>query len=258
MRNSTFGLLLLLVPTAALAQGTVAVSSVVGSVEWRPVTAARFAPLPVSTQMVHVGDQIHTGAGANLILTLPDTSYIVISENSTVTIQEFWAGSTRNLVDVVVGKVRFYIQRLGGKPNPYRVQTPTALIAVRGTTFEVASYAKQTEVSCLEGRVAVETVGLPDREVILEAGMHTLVYAGAPPVIPVALNESLIKNRVLQVVRKDGEDAVLTAKTAAAIDRQIRDNDRMNRTTDSLPGSNSSITTDTQRAKPATLRYPPE
>jgi hypothetical protein len=75
------------------------------------------------------------------------------------------------------------------------------------------------------------------------------------PVIPVALNEPLIKNRVIDVVRKDAEDPILNGKNAPAIERMLRDNDRRNRTSDPLQSPNSTTTTDTQRAKP-TLRYP--
>ncbi len=259
MSKLAFALVVLLLPTMTWAQALVNVSAVTGPVEAKSVNAAQFSTLSPSTQMVHVGDQIRTGPGGSVILTLPDTSYLVISENSTITIQEFWAPNMRNLVDVVMGKVRFYIQRIGGKPNPYKVQTPTALIAVRGTTFEVTTYdPSQTIVACLEGRVAVETVGIPDREVILEPGRQTLVRPGAPPVVPVALNEALVKNRVIQVVREDAPDPTMPGKNAPSIDRRIRDNDRMNRTLDPLQSPSSTInSSDTQRAKP-TLRYPPQ
>jgi hypothetical protein len=181
---------------------------------------------------------------------------MVITENSIVTVQDFWASDYRNLVNVMMGRVRFYIQRLGGKPNPYRVQTPTALIAVRGTIFDVTSYdPKLTEVSCIEGSVTVETIGLPDREVILEAGKHTMVQPGAPPVMPIAMNESLIQNRVVAVIRKDGNEPVMSGKNAPSSDRLLRDNDRMNRVLDPLQGPHSTTTTDVERGKP-TLKYP--
>jgi|SRR5579884_3383713 len=256
MRKLTLLSLLLLLPVAGFAQGTVSVAGILGPVDWKAVGGVKFTPLQPSTQIVHVGDQIRTGAGATVTLTLPDTSYMVITENSTVTIQDFWTSSYRNIVDVMMGKVRFYIQKLGGKPNPYRVQTPTALIAVRGTVFEVTSYdPKLTEVSCLEGSVTVETLGLPDREVILEAGKHTMVQPGMPPVMPIAMNESLIQNRVIQVVRKDGSE--LTGQNAPSNDRLARDNDRMNRALDPLQAPRSTNSSDVQRAKPgATLKYP--
>jgi hypothetical protein len=256
MRKLTFLLVLLLLPIGAFAQNMVSVAGILGPVEWKPAGTARFAGLQPSLQTVHVGDQIHTGPGGTVTLTLPDSSYMVITENSTVTIQDFWTTSYRNIVDVMMGKVRFYIQRLGGRPNPYRVQTPTALIAVRGTIFEVTSYdPKLTEVSCLEGSVTVETLGLPNREVILEAGKHTMVQPGAPPVMPIAMNEALIQNRVIPIIRKDGSDPVLTGKDMPNTDRLIRDNDRMNRALDPLQAPRGTTTTEGDRAKP-TLRFP--
>src|SRR5215471_10337276 len=257
MSKFTIVLAFLLLPLSGFAQGTVTVAGVLGPVELKAAGGVRFVSLQPSSQIVHVGDQIRTGPGGTVTLTLPDMSYMVITENSNVTIQDFWTSNYRNIVDVLMGKVRFYIQKLGGKPNPYRVQTPTALIAVRGTIFEVTSYdPRLTEVSCLEGSVTVETVGLPNREVILEAGKHTMVQPGAPPVMPIAMNESLIQNRVIPVVRKD--EPVLSGKDAPSSERLIRDNDRMNRALDPLQGSHSTTsTTDTQRAKPGTtLKYP--
>jgi hypothetical protein len=258
MRKLTFLFVLLLLPIVSFAQGnTVTVAGILGPVQWKQVGTAKFVGLQPSIQTVHVGDQIQTGPGGTVTLTLPDSSYMVITENSIVTVQDFWTSSYRNIVDVMMGKVRFYIQKLGGKPNPYRVQTPTALIAVRGTIFEVTSYdPKLTEVSCLEGSVTVETLGLPDREVILEAGKHTMVQPGAPPVMPIAMNEALIQNRVIPIIRKDGSDPVLTGKDIPSSDRMIRDNDRMNRTSDPLQAPRgTTTTTDADRAKP-TLRYP--
>lgn len=256
MRKLTFALMLLLLPIGAFAQGTVSVAGILGPVEWKPTGSMKFVSLQPSTQVVHVGDQIHTPAGATVTLTLPDGSYMVITENSNVTIQDFWTTNYRSILDVMMGKVRFYIQHLGGKPNPYRVQTPTALIAVRGTIFEVTAYdPKLTEVSCIEGRVTVETLGLPDREIILEAGKHTMVQPGMPPVMPIAMNESLIQNRVIPVIRKDGQDPVLTGKNAPNGDRLMRDNDRMNRALDPLQTPRGTTTTDADRAKP-TMRYP--
>jgi hypothetical protein len=247
--------MLMLLPTLAMAQSYVRVSSVLGKVDWKQVSTGRYAPMQASTPMVHVGDEIRTGPGGMLTLELPDGSYMVVSENSTFTIQEFWTPGLHNLVKLAMGKVRFYIQRLGGKPNPYNVQTPTALIAVRGTVFEVTVDDPQvTEVACLEGSVTVETLGLPNREVILEPGNHTLVRAGTPPVMPVALAEPLVKSRVVPVMRKDAENPALANKNAQAMDRAIRDNDKRNRTADPRWGS-STTTTDTQRTKP-TLRFP--
>ena len=41
-----------------------------------------------------------------------------------------------DLLDVLVGRIKIHIEHLYG-PNPNRVLTPTAVISVRGTTFDV-------------------------------------------------------------------------------------------------------------------------
>ena len=200
MRKILLAFLVLLLPSALLGQGTLRISSLYGTVEWRGVASKTFVPLTASTQTVQTGDELKTSAGGTVMLELPDGSYMVVSENSTLTIEDFWSGNLRSIVNLMVGKVRFYIQRLGGRPNPYRVTTPTALIAVRGTIFEVTVDEFQiAEVRCLEGRVAVESVGLSDREVILEAGRKTLVRPGEYPLAPVNNDEALVRNRVIRM-----------------------------------------------------------
>lgn len=248
-----FGLLLLL-PSALLAQGTVKVSSMYGPVEWKSVTSQTFIPLTPSVQTVQLGDELKTGPGATVMLELQDGSYMVVSENSALTIQDFWSSNLRSLVNVMMGKVRFYIQRLGGRPNPYRVTTPTALIAVRGTIFEVTvDEAQIAEVRCLEGSVAVESAGLSDREVILEQGRKTLVRPGEYPLPPVTNDEALMRNRVIRVVKKNVPD--VNANSTPSIDVLVRDNDRANRASDPLRGPASRTNGDVQRSKP-TLNFP--
>src|SRR6266480_4346674 len=232
MRKVLLTTLLLVLPSGLWAQAALRVSSAVGPAEWRPVSAKLFKPL-APAQAVQAGDEVRTGAGAQLILEVPDGSYMVISENSKLIVEDFWSGNLRSLVNLMVGKVRFYVQRLGGKPNPYRVTTPTALIAVRGTTFEVTIDETQAaEIRCLEGRVAVESVGLSEREVILESGRKTLVRPGEYPLPPVNSDEALVRNRVIRLVKKTVPDANSNAIPSAEI--LARDNDRRNRASDPL------------------------
>jgi hypothetical protein len=243
---------LLLLPSVLFAQITVQVSSMYGPVEWKPQNGRNFVPLPAG-QSVQVGDEVRTGAGGTVMLQLPDGSYMVVSENSTLQIQDFWGSGLRSIVNLVFGKVRFFIQSFGGRPNPYRVGTPTALIAVRGTVFEVTVDAAQsTEVECLEGRVGVESVGLPDREVILDVGRKTFVRAGEYPLTPVGHDEPLQKNRVLRVVKKSPADDESVGP--GSIDVVLRDNDRRNRSFDPL-NRDSQMNGDVQRSKP-TLSFP--
>ncbi len=253
MRKFLPVLLLLLLPSAVLAQGAMKVSSVYGPVEWKAQTGLKFAPL-TAAKSVQIGDEVRTGPGGTLMLELGDGSYMVVSENSALTIDDFMAPNLRSLVNMMLGKVRFYIQRLGGKPNPYRVTTPTALIAVRGTIFEVSvDEAQITEIRCLEGRVSVETAGLSDREVVLDEGRKTLVRPGEYPLPPVNNDEALVRNRVVRLVRKNVPDSA--APSGAASGGVIAlDNDRRNRIPDSrTPASGTS--SDVFRSKP-TLSFP--
>jgi hypothetical protein len=255
MRKVLLGLVfcMLLMPAVLSAQGTLRVSSLYGPVEWRAVSSASFSPLTASTQTVRIGDELRTGSGGTVMLELPDGSYMVVSENTTLTIQDYWSGNLRSLVNVVVGKVRFYIQRLGGRPNPYRVTTPTALIAVRGTTFDVSmDESLVAEIRCLDGSVTVESVGLSDREVILESGRKTLVRPGEYPLTPVANDQALETNRVIRIVKKSAP--AVNSKDTPSIDVLVRDNDRNNRASDPLRGPASRSSDRTDRAKP-TLNY---
>jgi len=246
--------LFVLLPTMGMAQGTFRISAVYGAVEIRPAAGLKFAPLAASTRQMQVGDEIRTGPGSTVTMEMLDGSYVVVSENSSFTIQDSWGANVRDIMNLVAGKVRFYIQRLGGRPNPYRVQTPTALIAVRGTIFDVSvDPSDATEVRCLEGRVTVESAGMPDREVILDEGRKTLVRPGAYPIAPVDNDQALLENRVLRVVKKVPADEKAGAVPGTEI--LARDNDRSIRTSDPLQGPASKTSASTDRAKP-TLNYP--
>ena len=114
----------------SLSDRTIRVASAYGSVERKVLLARAFIPLSSST--VFVGDRLRTGAGATLTLELPDGVFIVVPESSTLTVQQLVAPNARNLLKVVLRRIRFTIQRLGGRSNSYGVGTATALIAVRG------------------------------------------------------------------------------------------------------------------------------
>ena len=223
-----------------------------GQVEWRAASSKTFVPL--TSQAVQAGDEIRTGSGGSVILMVPDGSYMVVSENSRLVIEDFWSGNFKSIMNLMLGQVRFYIQKVGGRPSPYSVRTPTALIAVRGTTFDVlVDDAQFAEVRCLEGRVTVESIGLSDREVILEPGMKTLVRPGEVPQTPVRLDAELRRNREFRVQKKNipGVDS----NNIPSINVLANDNDRRNRSSDPQR-PNSRTESNTQRAKPGTLTFP--
>jgi hypothetical protein len=126
------------------------------------------------------GDTIVTGGNGRLALGLSDGSQAVIAPKTTVVIQDL-SRSPRTLFNVIKGKTRVHIEKLGGQPNPYRVNTPTAVIAVRGTVFDVLVRGDGTEVFLHEGEVVVTNLRAPDQPVFLFAGQMTKVSIERPP-----------------------------------------------------------------------------
>lgn len=136
------------------------------------------------------GDVIKTNAGGRLVLGLRDNSQAIIGENTTVEIKDT-NSAPRTIFNVLRGRTRIKIEKLGGKPNPYRITTPTTVIAVRGTIFDVFVKSDRTEVFVTEGEVSVTNFLTPLREVVLLPGQFTRVEKDLPPREP----ESFKPNR---------------------------------------------------------------
>ena len=139
------------------------------------------APLALTAgYILNPGDRIDTRGGGRVVIDLSDGSMVVVSPESVVTLKDYRAaGSLRELFDITLGVVRVRINHFGGKPNPYRMNSPTASIAVRGTEFSIEVDAEgTTQVEVFEGAVEVVSLADPDRKVLIEAGRGVLVQAG--------------------------------------------------------------------------------
>jgi ferric-dicitrate binding protein FerR (iron transport regulator) len=113
-------------------------------------------------------------------------------------------GSLHDLLDLFVGRVKIHIQRMGGQPNPNRVMTPTAVISVRGTIFDVSinDEDETTIVSVEEGSVEVRHALKPGAPKIVNAGESLHVYKDEP------LAKSVIdKNEVFRRIMRGLGDA---------------------------------------------------
>jgi len=105
---------------------------------------------------------------------------IVIQPDSLIVIKDFRAAaSVRELFDIMLGSVRVKINHLGGRPNPYRINSPTASIAVRGTEFSVNVNSRgDTQVLVYEGMVQVTSLADPTQSIVIEAGRGALLVPG--------------------------------------------------------------------------------
>ena len=123
------------------------------------------------------GDEIDTRGGGKATIQLTDGSLVAIQPGSHVILKDYRsANSLRELIQVFVGRVRVKINHYGGRPNPYRVNSPTASILVRGTEFAVTvGAAGETGVLVYEGLVEVESLSDPSRRALITPGNSVLV-----------------------------------------------------------------------------------
>jgi FecR protein len=121
-------------------------------------------------------DVIETGDGL-VVIAMSDGSQVTIYPRSSVVLKDFSsANSWRDLLEVTVGRIRAKINRHGKRPNPYRVYSPIASIAVRGTEFLVSvESSTETRVLVYEGLVEVASLFNPQRTVLVKPGGNIVV-----------------------------------------------------------------------------------
>jgi len=133
---------------------------------------------------IRAGDQISTGPGAVALLRLQDGSTVEVFPGSQVIFQDPARSTWKDFLEVLLGVVKIHVEKLSGRPNPKSVTTPTAIIAVRGTIFNVQVDQEATKVGVEEGLVSVAAFVQANQEVLLEPGFQTLVRPGQAPTPP--------------------------------------------------------------------------
>lgn len=148
---------------------------------------------------IQPGEVIVSGPDGHAVLELEDGSKFEVFSNSRVIFRPN-RGNWQDLLDIFLGKVKFQIQKLGGRPHPYRVNSATALIAVRGTSFEVTVEQDETTIVAVqEGLLAVAHKLLPrGREVLVKTG-EVLVVRPTEPLTSVSVNKGRLAVRILRV-----------------------------------------------------------
>lgn len=126
---------------------------------------------------------IITGADGFAVLQVQDGSRIEVFPNSHLVFRNNAGDTTKELLDLFLGRVKVFVEKFGGKPNPNRVTTPTAVISVRGTIFDVQIEDDDatTLVSVEEGVVVVKhNVFAYTEPKTLNAGEYVRVYRNQP------------------------------------------------------------------------------
>jgi hypothetical protein len=124
---------------------------------------------------------IVTGSDGYAQLQVSDGTTFEVFPNSRVSFREH-TGSLSDLLNVWIGRVKVYIQHLNGVPNYNKVSSPTAIISVRGTVFEVAVEDDDgtTFVKVDEGLVDVRNHTAAGDPVSLRPGDSIRVFKNQP------------------------------------------------------------------------------
>jgi hypothetical protein len=127
--------------------------------------------------------QINTGDG-RLLLRLSDGSDLLVRPNTRLVLKQPETNGWRYL-QLLLGRVRAEIQkRLGSTPG-FQMGTPSAVISVRGTKFEVeVDRQGLTEVDVQEGVVQLDSVKGLGESVLIRAGFSSRVGFASGPESP--------------------------------------------------------------------------
>ena len=164
---------------------------------------------------LNIGDQVQvkqvivSGPDGYAVFQVSDGSTFEVYPNSNVVFRKN-PPNWRDLLDVLVGRVKIHIQKWGTQPNPNRIHTPSAVISVRGTTFDVSVSGEDesTLIAVEEGQVDVRHALKGDTK-ILNAGESLQVYKNQP-----LASRTIDKGAIAQRILRALNDALYTLQTS--------------------------------------------
>jgi hypothetical protein len=138
---------------------------------------------PSRGQVLPPNTEVNTADG-RLLLRLGDGSDILVRPHTRIVLQEPETSAWRYL-QLLVGRIHTQIQKhMGGTP-PVQIGTPSAVISVRGTQFDVEVDRRGfTEVDVQEGVVEFNSSDGRGEGVLITAGFSSRVGTGMAPESP--------------------------------------------------------------------------
>lgn len=144
---------------------------------------ARAFAAPVRGEVLPPDTTVNTDEG-RLLLKLSDGSDVLVRPHTKLLLKQPEASGWKYF-QILVGRVRTQIQkRMGGSPA-FQIGTPSAVISVRGTKFDVeVDHRGFTEVDVDEGVVELEAVTGRGESVLITAGFSSRVGMETGPEVP--------------------------------------------------------------------------
>ena len=182
-------------------ENTATVTMVIGDVqlkqnnEWKALS---------QDTVLKQGQELKTGELSQCNLLVGDSSYILVKEKSHLILDSLFKsaiGIEKSTVELKIGKSVINPKKLL-KGEEFRVKTPTAIAAVRGTRFIVESHPKEKmRVAVIDGKVELQK---------------------RVPALEEADDETLEQSEELASLKKqvESEKVILTANESAEIDNK--------------------------------------
>jgi uncharacterized membrane protein YgcG len=138
---------------------------------------------PVRGELLPPDTTVNTDEG-RLLLKLSDGSDVLVRPHTKLLLKQPEASGWKYF-QIMIGRVRTQIQkRMGGSPA-FQIGTPSAVISVRGTKFDVEVDRRGfTEVDVDEGVVELEAVTGRGESVMITAGFSSRVGMETGPEVP--------------------------------------------------------------------------
>ncbi len=139
-------------------------------------------------QKLNVGAELQTIAKSKLNIRFADGSIVTMQPNSTLKLDTLSMYSGGGMVDTKLrlqqGGVEIEANPTHTPGNSMQIFTPTAVAAVRGTSFRVSAESQTVRQETLSGQVALAAAG---QEVAIDKGFGSLSVDGNAPLPPLQL-----------------------------------------------------------------------
>ena len=143
---------------------------------------------PLRGEQLPAGTILVTGSG-RLLLRLTDGSEVLVRSHTRLQLQQP-SLTDPTYLQLLLGRIRALINKRTGGTVPFELGTPSAVIAVRGTEFDVEVNRRSvTEVDVIDGLVEVSGRNPAWGSVLLEPGFSTRVGIDSGPEQPEPTNE---------------------------------------------------------------------
>ena len=216
------------------------------------------------------GDKVRLDSGSSMRLRLDDDKYIMVEENSVLSIQaEGSDQDSKTTINLEQGAITNEIQNKLTEQSAYEVNSPNSIMAVRGTIFRAEGYTdqngvKQTKISTFNGTVGFQPIapdGTKQEEVLIEAGKEAVVQSTSDGVQylkePSGISFSELPLQALHFLQDLLENgARITCLSLDDLQKLIRESENKNETnsdpqSSSAPQANSDPQASSEDREPA-------